>query len=660
MKELEKFFNKLKFFPKIFKYWRKIPQILSSKEKTLFLSFFLLFLISFSFLSINFYLKNTEVVPASGGKYIEGVIGQPRFINPILATNDIDRNLIELIFSGLMKYNEKGEVVLDLAEKYKVEEEGKVYKFYLKDALWQDGEKLTSEDIIFTIETIQNPEYKSPQRANWLGIKIEKAGENDIIFRLKNPYAGFLERLTLKIIPKHIWKDIPVENFPLTIYNLKPVGSGPYQFKDLKQNKSEEIVSLTLKRFSKYFNKSPYLSQISFKFLKEKDLLKSAQKGDIQGFSPPYFNFEVENLGFQKLSFSWPRYFALFFNPEKSKLLAEKEIRRALTYATNKTEIIEKVLSGEGKVVDSPVLPEIYGLLPPSKVYQFNEEIAESLLKEAGFKKEDGNWLKVVEKEFEEFKKDLRLKSRGEEVTRLQICLAKDPVVYPEGETTGYFGSLTEKAVIKFQEKYKEDILDPWGFKNGTGIVARSTRAKLNEVCREEPKTVPLKFTLTTAENPLLIETANVLKNQWESMGIGLEIESFAISELEKDFIKPRDYEILLFGEVLEGTLDPFPFWHSSQKKDPGLNLSLYENKKADRLLEQTRTSLDSELRAEKYQEFQDILIEEVPVIFLYSPDFLYFISPKIKGADLEIIIDPSKRFSNIGNWYVKTKRVWK
>lgn len=677
MIDLKTFFDKLKegvnkllFYlkalPKIFKHWRKILQLLDQKERKIFLSLFVLFFLSFSFLSINFYFKNTETMPAEGSKYTEGVIGQPRFINPVLGTSDVDRDLIEIIFSGLMKYNENGEIVPDLADNFKIEDEGKTYRFYLKnDIYWHDKKRLEIDDIIFTIETIKDPAYKSPQRANWLGIKIERAGENEIIFRLKNPYAGFLERLTLGIIPKHIWENVPVENFPLSIYNLKPVGSGPYQFQDLK-SESEKINSLTLKRFSNYFNKPAYISQLSFKFLKEGELFQSAKKGEIQGFSPQYSNiktsdiFNARGLDFQNFSLQWPRYFALFFNEKESKLLEEKKIRQALNYATDKTEIIENVLAGEGRTIDSPILPKIYGFSSPSKVYEFNKNMAEDLLKEAGLKKQENKWFKVEEEKFIEFKRKLKLKSKGDEIKRLQSCLAKDPEVYPDAEITSYFGSLTEKAVIKFQEKYHEEILDPWGFKKGTGIVAKTTRAKLNEICQKLAEPIPLKFTLVTAENSLLKNTAEIIKKQWESIGIEVEVKSFPVLKLEKDYIKPRNYEILLFGEVLESIPDPFPFWHSSQEKDPGLNLSLYQNKKADKLLEQARITLDPESRAEKYQKFQNILIEDAPAIFLYSPNYTYWISPEIKGINLKMITSPSKRFSGIKNWYVKTKRALK
>ncbi|GAH80333.1 unnamed protein product, partial [marine sediment metagenome] len=138
---------------------------------------------------------------------------------------DVDRNLVEIIFSGLMKYSPEGQIIPDLAKEYKVLEEGEIYEFYLKEnVFWHDGEELGADDIVFTIKTIQNPDFKSPLRVNWLGVEVEKISEKTLRFKLKNPSAVFLENCTVKIIPEHIWKDISPQNFHLTTRNLYMLG----------------------------------------------------------------------------------------------------------------------------------------------------------------------------------------------------------------------------------------------------------------------------------------------------------------------------------------------------------------------------------------------------------------------------------------------------
>ncbi len=636
--------------------WKRIFKVLTKKEKVLFLSFLVLASVSFVFLSVNLYLKHTKIVPAFGGTYTEGVVGRPRFINPIFATSDVDRDLVQLIFSGLLKYDEEGKIVSDLAREYKVEE-GKFFKFKLKEAFWHDGEKVTADDVIFTIEAIQDPEVKSPFLVNWLGVKVQKISEDEVVFQLKDPYPRFIENATLKILPSHIFKEIPKEELPLTYYNFTPIGSGPFKVKSLEQDKSGAIKSLKLVANENYFWKKPNISEINFKFFdpeKKEDLIKAGKKGEIEGLtliSPK--DLESFKKTFKKYSLSLPRYFALFFNPKNSKFLESKEVRQALNYGTNKKEILEKVLLGEGEIVDSPILPKIFGFKEPERIYEFNQEKAQELLQKAGFIEGE----KIVKKGFE-FTKRLEKGSEGLQVKALQECLAKDPEIYPEAQLTGHFGEKTRKAVIRFQEKYREEILEPFGLEKGTGIVAKSTRKKLNEVCPEK-ELLKAQFTLLCPEQEFLIETAEILKEQWEKLGISLQITILETSELKEDFIKKRDYESLLFGEVLGFIPDLFPFWHSSHKYDPGLNLALFENEKADELLEEARKE-SPEIGAKKYEEFQEVLLEEAPCVFLYNPDFIYLVHKKVKGIEVEKIADPSKRFVEVENWYIKTRRVFK
>ncbi|MCD6528428.1 peptidoglycan-binding protein [bacterium] len=643
--------------------WFQITKVLTKKEKAILIFFLVLFLGSASFLFRSFYLHRTILAPAVGGVFKEGVVGQPKFINPIyLASNDVDRDLTELIYSGLMKYNLKGEIVPDLAKTSPViKEGGRVIEVYLRDdAFFHDGEKVKPEDVIFTIKTIQNPESKSPIRANWLGVKVEKISKNGIRFTLEKPYASFLERLTLKIIPAHIWKG---ENFALSLYHLKPIGSGPYQFEELEKTEDgKKIKTLKLKAFPKYYGKKPFIPKISFVFFDtEKELIESLNKGEIQGAAISLPNYHLVNQNLISYSFSLPRYFAVFFNLSKNDFLKNIEIRKALNYATNRKEIVEKVLEKKGKVVSSPLLPQFYNFSLPTKTYEFDLKKAEDIFAKVGFQKRNEKLVKVVEAKKMKFREDLEYGSRGEEVKNLQKCLANlDKEIYPEGEITGYFGKATKRAVIRFQEKYAKEILEPLGLKKGTGKVKGRTRDKLNEVCLISPeKTIPFELTLTTVDEPLLLKTANLLKKEWEKLGIEIKIEKFSPLTFKEEVIKKREYEAILFGEMLGMIPDPYPFWHSSQRIDPGLNLAKFKNKEVDKLLEEARTELSIKKRTEKYEKIQDILVREAPGIFLYNPNYLYFVSPKIKGIKGGIISEPSKRFIEISDWYIKTKRVW-
>jgi peptide/nickel transport system substrate-binding protein len=221
------------------------------------------------------------------------------------------------------------------------------------------------------------------------------------------------------------------------------------------------------------------------------------------------------------------------------------------------------------------------------------------------------------------------------------------------GETGGTYGKATESAVTEFQKKYFPD-------EKPTGETGPSTRKKLNELCLVPQENLQfLKFTITTINQPQLIAVANSIKDYWQKIGATIDIKTVDLSEL-KTIIKNRDYDALLYGQALGLEPDLYPFWHSSQIIDPGLNLSGYQNKDADQLLKNARETLDEQEKIKKYEQLQNIIVKDAPAVFLYNPNYLYWASKKVQGIETTKIVDPAKRFSNIQNWYINTKRVLK
>ncbi|MFA6603916.1 MAG: peptide ABC transporter substrate-binding protein [Patescibacteria group bacterium] len=200
-------------------------------------------------------------------------------------------------------------------------------------------------------------------------------------------------------------------------------------------------------------------------------------------------------------------------------------------------------------------------------------------------------------------------------------------------------------------------LLDQEGWKIGEGGLRQkeSKDAKTKAVTKTE-----LAITLTTVDSKDSIAVAQIIQQNWASVGVKAELEITPASKIARDKIKTREYEALLYGEIIGPDPDPYPFWHSSQNAAPGLNLAVFSNRRADELLEKSRLTTKEEERATYYKEFQDILAEEVPAIFLYSPTYTYAVSSKIKGIDNGTIFIPADRFSNVINWYINTRRVWK
>lgn len=564
----------------------KVFYVLSRKELWLIRLSFFLILVSSAYLGFDYYVKNTKTIPRYGGEYIEGMTGQqPRFINPILSqASDIDSDLSSLIYSSLLKLDEKGQLVNDLAENYEISPDKLNYTFHIKQGVkWHDEEDLktknievkdlNADDIIYTIQTIQNPDFNSALRVSWIGIRTEKIDDYTIKFILKNAYSPFLNNLTFGILPKHIWEFIGARNFPLAERNLRPIGSGPYKFSQFTKDKTGKIISIELIANNEYYLERPFIEKLTFKFFgAQEDAISAFNRKEIKGIS--YLSPEnkekvadFDRLNLHRLSI--PRYFAIFFNQTKNKALSDKTVRMALAYAIDKNKLIEDVLKGEGSLSDSAIPSQLLGYNPNTKIYDYAPEHAKNTLEAAGWVDSDGDGIR-------------------------------------------------EKGDVK------------------------------------------IEFTLIAHEQPEFSKTAELISQMWKEIGANVQIKTVQTNELRESFIKPREYEAILFAEILNYDPDPFAFWHSSQKKESGMNLSLYDNVEVDKLLEEARQETDNNIRAEKYKKFQELVAEDIPAIFLFSPNYLYLQNKSIQAVELENIIIPSDRFNGIGKWYIKTERVWK
>ena len=236
----------------------------SKKECVIFLFFVFTLAISAIILLQSVNKSFMVSIPEEGGSLKEGIIGSPRFVNPILAYSSTDNDLVSVIYSGLMRKDNDGKLIPDLAEKYEVSKDGLVYTFTLKDKIFfHDGTPVTSDDIIFTIKTIKDPVIKSPQKAKWDGMDVEKKDEKTIQFFLKKPYVSFLENTTIGILPESLWKD--EKNTPIEVneLNTKPIGSGPYKLKNFSKESSGLINSYKLTYFNKFALGKPYIDRKS-------------------------------------------------------------------------------------------------------------------------------------------------------------------------------------------------------------------------------------------------------------------------------------------------------------------------------------------------------------------------------------------------------------
>ncbi len=523
--------------------------------------------------SINQYVL--VEVPTTGGVLVEGVIGIPRFINPVLAASDADRDLTTLVYSGLMRVRADGSLEPDLAEKVTVSPDGTSYTFTLKkDEEWHDGEPVTADDVVFTVQKALDPSIKSPRRANWEGVTVAKIDAYTVEFTLRQPYAGFLENTTMGILPKHKWAGVDAEQFPFSEYNVTPIGSGPYKVTSVIRDNNSIPTSYELAPAKRPVHNDAKIA-ITIRFYgKSEDLIAAYEKGDIEsmGAVSPDVAQALAERGVSVRTAPLPRIFGVFINQSEAPIFTHDEVRKALSLVAPRTRIVNDVLYGYGTAIDGPIPP-------------------------------------------------------------------------------GSLGYASSSAISSVQVKEAEALLE----NNGWILGANGVRAKTNKNGTEI-----LEFTLDTSNVPELKASAELLKEAWESIGVSVRTQYYEESDLKNLVIRPRKYDALLFGEVVGRNPDPFSFWHSSQRLDPGLNIALYTNSTVDTLLETARGISDNTERGEKIQEFQTIIRKETPSIFLYAPQFIYIVPDTLKGVALPPITTVSDRFSRVSEWHYDSDRVWK
>lgn len=542
------------------------------REKYIFFLLVATAAISFAYSSFKLIQQHTAVVPAQSGLYIEGIIGQPRFINPIYASTSTDRALVDLIYSGLYRFDENGSVVADLATGFpEVSEDGKTYTIKLRDAQWHNGLPVTSADVAFTIKTLQNPQFNSPRRGEWLSTSVETPDEKTVVFNLKSASGPFLNNLTLPLISEVVrGKDTP-ETFLSSIGNIEAVGSGPYRVKEVKKTSGGTIQTLTLESFQSFTPRPAYIDTVKLNFYENSDeLLKAMLGNQIDGFGFSQFEQRVsikqsaKNLKIHQIPM--PQYQAVFINTAQ-RSLGDARVRQALNLATDKARVLNDVFEGQGILIDSPILAQQVSNLP---AFNFAPDIAaaNSLLDQAGWQ------------------------------------------------------------------------LDPT-----TNIRKKGA----NE----------LKFTMATNDSAINVRSAEILIKTWQAVGVNVTLNTLPTRELNETVIKPRAYDMLLFAQKLGADPDPFVFWHSSQTKSPGLNLSNYSNVKVDGLMSKARASVNKSERDALYLQIHDIIRQDLPAIFLVQSVYTYAISDEIEGFNIRSLPDETARFYNLRDWYLDTRRVF-
>jgi len=559
---------------KAFQFVESLPP----SDKLLLKCSLFVFFVSLIFTGLALSEQYLVMVPQRGGVFVEGIVGTPRFVNPLLAVTPADKDIAALVYSGLMKLGPDGVLVNDLADTITVSPDGLTYHVTLKQNLtFHDGTPVTADDVMFTVARIEDPLMKSPLLGTWDGVKVGRVNDRELTMTLQKPYAPFLENLTIGILPKHIWEDASPDAFPFSQYNTEPVGSGPYKISKINRSKSGIPDSYVLVPFTGYVGGAAKITSIKLAFYSNEGALTDDFKKGVITATAGLSAHGMDALGdiskthtVQKAPL--PRTFAVFFNQNEAPLFRDKAVRQVLALLVDRTPIIGDVLHGYAYPIDGPIPPRV--------------------------------------------------------------------------DSTSTIASPTDTTQDQARQMLRDD---GWKFDEGS----HRWKKKLNDVDTE------LAFHLDTANTDLLEGTAELLKKQWGAIGVAVEIEKYEQVDLTQSVIRPRKYDALLFGTVIGRELDFYPFWHSSQRNDPGLNVALYANITTDAILADTRTTTTTEERVKKNELFAHELADDIPAIFLYAPAFTYVLPKSVEQASMNGVAEPYERFATIDQWYMNTESVW-
>ncbi|BCX14193.1 MAG: peptide ABC transporter substrate-binding protein [Candidatus Dojkabacteria bacterium] len=650
------------------------------------LSFILNLIFFLSFLNLPAFVQSNS----SRDTLIEGVVmgvnengdvQRINKVNPIIASNiQLEKDMSELIYEPLIRYSLNpntgtAEISPVLVEEIIKFREGADYQFRLKkNVLWHDGKEFNADDVVATFDLISslnvsNPSIQAIKQLQWekiddYNLRICTKNENNNFCNAGSDspiFSNFLELIGVKILPKHKISDINSQTINTNQPSLfrTPIGTGKYKFAGASSN------STKLEYFDLHHDKtsSPTIKKIEFKFFKTLDdaiiALKNSEINSLPTISVEYLN-DIKKYKYIETNLSEmidQQYWGLYFNLRKDpngravskEFLQDVEIRKAISFAINREAIIQNSLLGAGKIALGPISFRSDFFNFASLWLGENQERVQEILSQENFKY-DGN---LTFEENKELANNI-LRKNGINVD-------------------------IEGVWLEYNPNFASKILDETDWKLLPGNEYRVRNGEIME------------FNLYFVDSFDRKNIAQAIKNDLKRVGIKVNIDrrehpgqendedapaGWTLEELNNQVLAPRLFDVILYG--METFVDPdrYELFHSSQQTHPGLNISGYTGTvesvqvlslqdrqnsddalarvpKVDRILDETRSFdpvLAKNRRKEEYNEFQNLLIRDFPVVFLYHPKFIYFTN-KVQNIDLSRATSLEERFLNIHKW---------
>jgi peptide/nickel transport system substrate-binding protein len=522
----------------------------------------------------------------------EGIVGDVLTLDPLYATTAAEADLDALLFGGLTRLGPAGRIVPDLAESWKVSAGGKVYDFYLRpEARWHDGVPVTADDVVFTILTLQHPDYDGPAAGPWRDIQVRPMGDRRVRFRLPTAAANFLLVAAQPVVPAHLLAAIPVAERRASGFGRAPVGNGPFRLATLTQREavlvpagtdegSEESASPSLDPLATAPGPTPaaaaprprpQLDEYRFHLYPSAaeagEAFRSGELDALGGVSVEAARSLVASDGVRGIRYPRTVLTSIVLNLRfEQKIFSEPRVRRALLMAIDRQRLVDDLLGGWARIAQTPISPAsfVYHQKAAGNV-SYDPPGARKLIKAAGW---------------------------------------------------------------------------------------RTPPAGLIPPGRKRPIRIELA-TLSAETNPLAAAVAERVAADWRGIGLHVRVSESSRQDLVEKKLVPGAFQAVVLDVNLGLDPDLYPLLASSQAAHGGSNVAGYQSRAMDKLLIQARLYAPATDRRERFVALQKELARQMPVLPLFFSDYLYLMRDNLQGPTSREVARPADRFWDVLTWRV-------
>jgi peptide/nickel transport system substrate-binding protein len=527
--------------------------------------------------------------PPASVTYREAIVGHPSSINPLTARTQVDRDLVALLFRGLVKLGPGGMPAPDLARSWTVETDGQSYTFFLgNDDRWEDGFPVTADDVIFTIGLASDPDYQGPLGAEWRGVEASIVSAHVVRVSLPAAMGGFLRLATLPILPKHLLEGVSVSDLADSSFSARPVGDGAFRLLEIdvqhavlgrvvpapatpspgESTAGASSASPSPVPVASGSGADRAIGAIEMRFFDtEAEAAGAFRAGEVDavsGLRPDSVDTAAGRPGSELARYPWASLTAVVLNQREAyPEFGVKAVRRALLSAIDRPTVLTGILGGRGSVADAP-LPSWSSWYDPEAV-----------------------------------------------------------TVVPYAGT----GATSDLGAAGWTQGR-----DGW-------MLPRASQAYVIRL-----------LTLDESANPTLYRVAQQVTSDWRALGLQVALVPASVEDYRRA-LQNGQFQAAVVEYRLGLDPDLSALLLSSQIAPAGANLSGISDTALDRLLKAARTTVETKSRQAAVSELEGYVTSNVLMLPVCFTDYVFAVSDRLSGRTETQMADPSDRYWDVLDW---------